>query len=195
MVKYTYKWESPTRHSKEYLNINRHKARRNNIMNMYEALMITGRLEIIFQGEGQILNEVVRLQKSISEKDYAGCAISLGRLGEMTKKCKLDDSKSLESLSEFVINKEEVPKIVDTTIEDLKFSVRTFNCLKRSGFSTIGDLLKLNGEELCKIRNLGQKSFKEILAKLKELGFGEFVEKVEKEVLELRHPQQNSEES
>ncbi|MFQ5925100.1 MAG: DNA-directed RNA polymerase subunit alpha [Dehalococcoidia bacterium] len=56
-------------------------------------------------------------------------------------------------------------------IEQLSLSVRTFNCLKRAGIATVGELMERSEEELLTIRNLGQKALKEIGEQLKALGF------------------------
>ena len=56
------------------------------------------------------------------------------------------------------------------TIEELDFSVRSFNCLKRAGINTVEDLINTSEEDMMKVRNLGRKSLEEVLAKLKELG-------------------------
>lgn len=58
----------------------------------------------------------------------------------------------------------------DLPIEQLELSVRTFNCLKRSGVNKLGELLEKGRDELMSIRNFGQKSFEELWAKLKERG-------------------------
>jgi DNA-directed RNA polymerase subunit alpha len=56
-------------------------------------------------------------------------------------------------------------------IEDLDLSVRSYNCLKRAGINTVGELVRKTEEEMMKVRNLGKKSFEEVERKLKELGF------------------------
>jgi DNA-directed RNA polymerase subunit alpha len=55
-------------------------------------------------------------------------------------------------------------------IEDLDFSVRTYNCLKRAGINTIGDLVARSEEDMMKVRNLGKKSLEEVIQKLEEMG-------------------------
>jgi DNA-directed RNA polymerase subunit alpha len=62
------------------------------------------------------------------------------------------------------------PDQYDLTIEQLELSVRTFNCLKRSGINKLGELLEKSKEELLAIRNFGQKSFEELWEKLKARG-------------------------
>lgn len=54
-------------------------------------------------------------------------------------------------------------------IEDLDFSVRTYNCLKRAQINTVGDLVAKTMDEMIKVRNLGKKSLEEIIEKLDEL--------------------------
>jgi DNA-directed RNA polymerase subunit alpha len=55
------------------------------------------------------------------------------------------------------------------TVEDLNLSVRSYNCLKREGINTVGDLVQKSEAELMDIRNFGQKSIDEVEAKLDEL--------------------------
>lgn len=60
--------------------------------------------------------------------------------------------------------------VLDTVIEDLDFSVRTYNCLKRAAINSIGDLVARSEEDMMKVRNLGKKSLEEVIQKLEELG-------------------------
>jgi len=55
------------------------------------------------------------------------------------------------------------------SIDELNLSIRAYNCLKRAGISTVGQLKALSDEELLKIRNLGRKSAEEVKNKLKML--------------------------
>jgi DNA-directed RNA polymerase subunit alpha len=56
-------------------------------------------------------------------------------------------------------------------VEDLQLTVRSYNCLKREGVDTIGQLATMTEEELMNIRNLGMKSVDEIRSKLIEYGY------------------------
>lgn len=56
------------------------------------------------------------------------------------------------------------------SIDELELSVRSFNCLKRAGINTVGELCRKTSDDMMKVRNLGRKSLEEVLAKLKELG-------------------------
>lgn len=61
-------------------------------------------------------------------------------------------------------------KKLETSIDDLDFSVRAYNCLKRANINTLGDLTQKSELEMMKIRNLGKKSLKEVMDKIKEMG-------------------------
>jgi DNA-directed RNA polymerase subunit alpha len=65
-----------------------------------------------------------------------------------------------------------VPSDYGITVEELNLSVRSYNCLKREGINTVGDLVEKSEAELMDIRNFGQKSIDEVKAKLEELGLG-----------------------
>lgn len=56
--------------------------------------------------------------------------------------------------------------IMNEPIEDLDLSVRSFNCLKRAGKNTIGDLLQMKEGDFMKVRNLGRNSTEEIISRL-----------------------------
>ncbi len=62
-------------------------------------------------------------------------------------------------------------KTLEMTIEDLDLSVRSFNCLKRAGIHTVEDLVNKTESEMMKVRNLGRKSFEEVMQKLASLGY------------------------
>ena len=57
-------------------------------------------------------------------------------------------------------------------IEELDFSVRSYNCLKREGVATVGDLIQRTEQDLLDIRNFGQKSIDEVKMKLAAMGMG-----------------------
>ena len=55
-------------------------------------------------------------------------------------------------------------------IEELNISVRTYNCLRRHGVSTVGELSEMTKEDLMRVRNLGRKNYDEVLEKLNNIG-------------------------
>lgn len=74
--------------------------------------------------------------------------------------------------TKIMIEKEENKKerILEKSIEELELSVRSFNCLKRAGISTVEDLASKTESDMMKVRNLGKKSLDEVVAKLHALG-------------------------
>lgn len=75
---------------------------------------------------------------------------------------------------EIMVEKEEEErdKILDMSIEELDLSVRSYNCLKRAGINTVGELIMKTEEDMMKVRNLGKKSLEEVDEKLNSLGLG-----------------------
>jgi len=61
---------------------------------------------------------------------------------------------------------------LDTPIEDLDLTVRSFNCLKRQGVNTIGQLAECTEADLLNIRNFGAKSIEEVKDKLQQMALG-----------------------
>ncbi len=76
------------------------------------------------------------------------------------------------SNTEIMVAKEdsENGKVLETTIEELDLSVRSFNCLKRASINTVEDLINKTEDDMMKVRNLGRKSLEEVIAKLASLG-------------------------
>ena len=74
--------------------------------------------------------------------------------------------------TQVMIEKEESKKekVLEMSIEDLELSVRSFNCLKRAGISTVEDLANKTEDDMMKVRNLGKKSLDEVTHKLRSLG-------------------------
>ena len=60
-------------------------------------------------------------------------------------------------------------RILEMPIEDLELSVRSYNCLKRAGISTVQDLANKTEADMMKVRNLGKKSLDEVINKLHSL--------------------------
>lgn len=60
-------------------------------------------------------------------------------------------------------------RILEMPIEDLELSVRSYNCLKRAGISTVQDLASKTEADMMKVRNLGKKSLDEVINKLHSL--------------------------
>lgn len=76
--------------------------------------------------------------------------------------------------TQVMVEKEESKKekVLEMPIEELELSVRSYNCLKRAGISTVEDLANKSQEDMMKVRNLGKKSLDEVTNKLIALGLG-----------------------
>lgn len=87
---------------------------------------------------------------------------------------------------------------LETSLEELDLSVRSYNCLKRANIYTLEDLIKAiynGGIEAClKIRNLNRKSLEEVLYKLQSVGYS--VDKdIDKYVIKLRNTDETTTEN
>lgn len=94
---------------------------------------------------------------------------------------------SEESLAAIALEEEEgsrlTSEIIETPIENLDLSVRVFNSLKRTGITTVGEVLELlekGDEAVMSIRNFGEKSLDELRQKMREKGY--LKDGIEKEV-------------
>jgi len=115
----------------------------------------------IFSNEGILPDEA--LSKSAN--------ILIKYLKLFTKFSPEEDDLSEEFISEEEREKVEKEKILNKSIEELDFSVRSYNCLKKSNINTLKDLLAYSNEEIIKIKNLGKKSLDEIKEKIDKYGF------------------------
>ena len=84
----------------------------------------------------------------------------------------LTDLNEIADETGLMASKSEDPsvKALETSIDDLDLSVRAYNCLKRAGILTLHDLVDKTETEMMKIRNLGKKSLKEVIDKVKNMG-------------------------
>ena len=63
-------------------------------------------------------------------------------------------------------------KTLDSSVDEIDFSVRSSNCLKRTGMMQVRDIVEaIEDERLLKVRNLGKTSYSEIQTKLLALGY------------------------
>jgi DNA-directed RNA polymerase subunit alpha len=85
-----------------------------------------------------------------------------------------EESLMMEIEKETVANSRLTSEAAETPIENLDLSVRVFNSLKRTGITTVGDVLELlekGDEAVMSIRNFGEKSLDELRQKMQEKGF------------------------
>jgi DNA-directed RNA polymerase subunit alpha len=81
----------------------------------------------------------------------------------------IDRAPEEASTPVFAPDETEKAKILDSPIEELEFSVRSYNCLKKEGINTLEQLISRSEADLLNIRNFGAKSIDEIKGKLNEL--------------------------
>jgi DNA-directed RNA polymerase subunit alpha len=84
----------------------------------------------------------------------------------------LTDLSEIADVTGIMNAKQEDSKLkkLETSIDDLDLSVRAYNCLKKASIHTLGDLTEMSESEMEKIRNLGKKSLKEVIDKIKDMG-------------------------
>ena len=84
---------------------------------------------------------------------------------------KLDNPEFTDAIKGLMKQNEEDPrqKALEKSIDDLELSVRAYNCLKRAGINVVQDLVNKSENEMMKIRNLGKKSLKEVIDKVREM--------------------------
>ncbi|MER3473555.1 MAG: DNA-directed RNA polymerase subunit alpha [Armatimonadota bacterium] len=107
---------------------------------------------------------------------------------------RMDVSASLPLPPESTLLPSDVP---DVRVEELDFSVRTYNCLKRAGITSVRDLVHRTEHELMNIRNFGRKSLYEVREKLAQLNLtlrGETLEQVREYLATTAQAHQEDEE-
>ena len=127
------------------------------------VLPLYSQLKIFCIGISSLSDKLFKLSQrlfkseSVLEKEYSNIVTNLNEISDITgiMNAKKEDTKM---------------KKLETSIDDLDFSVRAYNCLKRAGVNTLGDLTAKSEIEMMKIRNLGKKSLKEVIEKVKDMG-------------------------
>ena len=95
-----------------------------------------------------------------------GAGILIEQLSPFVEYVKISQLKAEEQLIRLSIPDEKY----NMPVEQLDLSVRTMNCLRRSGITTVGELISKKPKELLKLRNFGQKSHQEIEERLERIG-------------------------
>ena len=85
---------------------------------------------------------------------------------------KIDNPEFTDAIKGLMKQNDEDPKqkLLETSLDDMELSVRAYNCLKRASINNVQDLVNKSENEMMKIRNLGRKSLKEVMDKIKEMG-------------------------
>jgi DNA-directed RNA polymerase subunit alpha len=91
--------------------------------------------------------------------------------GHMDIYAALGQEEEVEFVAEPEPEPEEASEL-DKSIDTLELSIRSMNCLKNANIKTLRDLVSRSEKEMVEIRNFGEKSLKEVQAKLEAMGFG-----------------------
>lgn len=114
------------------------------------------------------LNMEIQTDGSMSPQDALALAAKI-LIEHFNKFLKLNDiTRDINIIAEPV--EEITNKYQDMTIEELDLSVRSYNCLKRAGITSVEQLSQKTEEDMMKVRNLGKKSLKEVKEKLLAIG-------------------------
>jgi len=125
-----------------------------------------------FSNYDKLILEIFTNKSILPDEALSKSANILIKYLKVITKFSPEDIESIgELISEEEREKSEKAKILDKTIEELDFSVRSYNCLKKSGINTLRDLISYSPEEVIKIKNLGKKSLDEIKEKINKYGF------------------------
>ena len=108
----------------------------------------------------QIYVRALRKLRNFSRSDYLKYGVS----GVIARKTESAREAALASLPKPDIKEPDIP------LEEIELSVRSYNCLKRAGISTLHEIAEMTFDELCLVRNLGKKSVDEICAVLTKYG-------------------------
>lgn len=109
-------------------------------------------------------NGTITPQEAVSE----GAKILIDYLNFFTELPNLEQEVVSEEEEEEEVNEEE--ELLLLTLEELDLSLRAFNCLKRAGINSVGEIVATPVDELQKIKNFGKKSFTEVKEKIEGLG-------------------------
>lgn len=83
----------------------------------------------------------------------------------------IEEATAEEQGSIFVSQDTGESELLSTPVEDMDLSVRSFNCLKKAGIDTLGQLIETKESDLMAVKNFGKKSIDEIKSKLKDMEF------------------------
>ena len=131
--------------------------------NKVKVMVEIGKLEVRFEEDSRVITELSNFRDQICNDDILQAAIAFGRLqariGEITEE--------IQTINCILVNAKPVPDIL---IEEVEFTVRTYNVLKNAQVKNVKQITEMSSEDWTKIKNLGRKSFEEIAEKMHRLG-------------------------
>ena len=153
----------------------------------FRKYRISFEIECLTDKERQLIE---KLKKDIQLQN-GNLYENLGKLKEIQEKARTrkKNKKKEEERTNIEKKGEEEKERLD--VGDLGLSIRPYNCLKRAGINYLDDLANMTEEQFRKVRNLGKKSFEEIVAKMQEFGISfKTKEQLEKEIIEKQEKRQ-----
>lgn len=118
--------------------------------------------------------DVQKLVEFISDPVYIKCLKDGNFIGELDRlRVLINAIKIPSSQEETSVESSNTTidcSLFDRTIEELNLSIRSFNCLKKAGVNTVGDIVSMTEDDLMRIRNLGKKSYDEVIGVIDEMG-------------------------
>ena len=109
-------------------------------------------------------NRVSQIERNALRKLYSPKLLKYYKYGLIGYKQKLIEFDKAEN------NRSNEEKIMNKSIQDIDFSIRTLNNLIRANYETIGDLAALTEYEILKIKNMGKKQLAEVAKRLNDIG-------------------------
>jgi len=117
----------------------------------------------------ELLNISVTTDGSISPKDAISYSASV-----IIENLKYVQAISQPEVLEIIEQVDEetvtIRKLLNSTIDEMELSVRSYNCLQAAGIKYINDLVQKEENEMLKYKNFGRKSLTELVEKLDEMG-------------------------
>ncbi|AKU80244.1 DNA-directed RNA polymerase subunit alpha [Spiroplasma turonicum] len=133
-------------------------------------------LNVAYDVETTKIGKSVDLEKLVMKVETNG-TLSVGDAVATAAKILVEHLEFFVNLNEEISDikvigatSEEDEKELDKIVEDLDFTQRSLNCLKRANINTLRDLVSKSEDDIQEIRNLGRKSLKEIKDKVVQLG-------------------------
>jgi hypothetical protein len=123
----------------------------------------SGRIKFLFKSRAELRGQIAELQ----DRNWQLLG-EVNRLKSERARIQGDLKRCVAGLSSHIT--EEYGADAKMTIEEMDFTIRTFNVLKRAGINTLADLMDRSLSDLMKARNMGRKGLVEIECKMIELG-------------------------
>ena len=131
--------------------------------NKIKLLVEIGKLEVRFEEDSRVITELSNFRDKICSNDILQAAIAFGRLQARIGKT----TEEIQTINCILVN---AKPVLDMSIEELEFTVRTYNVLEHAQVRTVKQITEMSSEGWTKIKNLGRRSYGEIAEKMHGLG-------------------------